>query len=98
MHWRDIIRRPIVTEKGYYLANDLDQYGFVVDARANKIQIRQAIEKAFGVSVSKVRVSNLPAKSGRSYRTRKMRIRRPAYKKAIVTLSDGSIDLFEGVG
>lgn len=97
MHWREIIRRPIITEKGGYQSS-IDQYAFVVDARANKIQIREAIEKAFPVQVGKVRVMNMPAKRARSYRTRRMRIRRPAYKKAIVTLVDGSIRLFEGVG
>lgn len=98
MHWREIIRRPITTEKSYYTASELDQYAFVVDSRANKIQIKQAIERAFDVKVEKVRVANMPAKLGRSYRTRRMRIRKPAYKKAIVTLEEGSIDLFEGVG
>ncbi|MCA9980274.1 MAG: 50S ribosomal protein L23 [Anaerolineales bacterium] len=98
MHWREIIRRPVVTEKGYYMAGELEQYAFVVDARANKIQIRDAVERAFDVRVSKVRVMNMPAKMARSYRTRRMRVRRSAYKKAIVTLEDGSIELFEGVG
>ena len=97
MHWRDIIREPIVTEKSGYQSSELDQYAFVVDARANKIQIKEAIEKAFDVEVEKVRVANMPAKVGRSARTRKMRTRKSAYKKAIVTLADGSIELFEGV-
>ena len=97
LHWRDIIREPIVTEKSSYQSSELDQYAFVVDARANKIQIKEAIEKAFDVEVEKVRVANMPAKVGRSARTRKMRTRKSAYKKAIVTLADGSIELFEGV-
>jgi large subunit ribosomal protein L23 len=98
MHWREIIRRPLVTEKGYYMANNLDQYAFVVDGRANKIQVRDAVERAFDVRVSKVRIMNMPAKAGRSYRTRRMRVRRQAYKKAVVTLEEGRIALFEGVG
>lgn len=97
LHWRDIIREPIVTEKSGYQSSELDQYAFVVDSRANKIQIKEAIEKAFDVEVEKVRVANMPAKIGRSARTRKMRTRKSAYKKAIVTLADGSIELFEGV-
>ena len=52
MHWRDIIRTPIVTEKSGYQATELDQYAFVVDARANKIQIKEAVEKAFDVVVA----------------------------------------------
>lgn len=99
MHWREVIRRPLITEKSYYMANELGQYAFVVTGQANKIQIKQAIEKAFdGVKVDKVRVVNMPAKQGLSYRTRRMRIRKPAYKKAIVTLGEGKIELFEGVG
>lgn len=98
MHWRDVIKRPVITEKSSYQAADLEQYVFVVALKANKIQIKEAVEKAFDVSVGKVRVANMPAKRARSYRTRRMRIRKPAYKKAIVTLDDGSIDLFEGVG
>ena len=98
MHWREIIRRPVVTEKSSYQATELRQYVFVVHNRANKIQIKQAIENAFDVTVGKVRVMNMPAKVGRSYRTRRMRIRKSAYKKAIVTLDEGSIAIFEGVG
>ncbi len=96
MHWRDIIRRPIITEKSNYQSS-LDQYAFVVDMRANKLQIAEAIERAWpNTKVDKVRVMVMPAKRGR--RLRKMVQRKPAYKKAIVTLSEGSIDVFEGVG
>lgn len=98
MHWREVIRRPVVTEKSSYQASALRQYVFVVNGNANKIQIKQAIENAFDVSVGKVRVANMPAKLGRSARTRRMRIRKSSYKKAVVTLSEGSIALFEGVG
>lgn len=97
MHWREIIRRPIITEKSGFQASELSQYAFMVDSRANKIQIKEAIEKAFSVTVDKVRVLNMPAKRGRSYRNRQLRVRKSQYKKAIVTLSEGSIDLFEGV-
>jgi large subunit ribosomal protein L23 len=96
MHWREIIRRPLMTEKSTRQASDLQQYTFVVDSRANKLQIREAIELAWpDVTVDKVRVANMPAKRAR--RWRRMTIRKPGWKKAIVTLSDGSIELFEGV-
>lgn len=97
IHWRNIIRRPVVTEKSNYMADELNQYAFVVDDRANKMQIRQAVELAWPeVSVEKVRVVNMPAK--RSRRLRRMAIRKQGWKKAIVTLAPGdSIDLFEGV-
>ncbi len=97
MHWRNIIRRPVVTEKSNYLADMQNQYTFVVDSRANKLQIKQAIELAWpDVSVDKVRVANMPAK--RSRRMRTMAVRKSGWKKAVVTLAPGdSIDLFEGV-
>lgn len=97
MHWRNIIRRPVVTEKSNYLADLQNQYTFVVDSNANKLQIKQAIELAWpDVSVEKVRVANMPAK--RSRRWRAMTVRKPGWKKAVVTLAPGDrIDLFEGV-
>lgn len=97
MHWREIIRRPVITEKSNILASELNQYTFVVDSRANKMQIREAIELAWpNVDVEKVRVANMPAKRAR--RWRRMTVRKPGWKKAIVTLAPGdTIDLFEGV-
>ena len=97
VHWREIIRRPVITEKTNYMASENNQYTFVVDSRANKLQVKEAVELAWpDVFVEKVRISNMPAKRAR--RWRRMIIRKPGYKKAIVTLSSGSIDLFEGVG
>jgi large subunit ribosomal protein L23 len=97
LHWREIIRRPVVTEKSNYLADEYNQYTFVVDARANKMQIKQAIELAWPeVSVEKVRVANMPAKRAR--RWRRIAVRKSGWKKAVVTLGPGdSIELFEGV-
>lgn len=96
MHWREIIRRPIVTEKSNFLADVNNQYSFVVDSRANKMQIKQAVELAWDVDVEKVRVANMPAKRAR--RWRRIAVRKPGWKKAVVTLAPGdSIDLFEGV-
>lgn len=97
MHWRNIIRRPVVTEKSSFLADVSNQYTFVVDSRANKLQIKQAVELAWpNVSVDKVRVANMPAK--RSRRWRSVSVRKSGWKKAVVTLEPGdSIDLFEGV-
>ena len=97
IHWRNIIRRPVVTEKSNYLVDAENQYTFVVDDNANKIQIKQAVELAWpDVTVEKVRVSNMPAKRGRS--GRRITIRKAGWKKAIVTLEAGdSIDMFEGV-
>ncbi len=97
LHWREIIRRPVVTEKSNFLADQLNQYTFVVNSRANKMQVKQAIELAWpDVSVEKVRIANMPAKRAR--RQRRITVRKAGWKKAIVTLEPGgSIDLFEGV-
>lgn len=97
MHWREVIRRPLVTEKSNILASEENQYTFVVDSRANKMQIKEAIELAWpNVIVEKVRVANMPAKRARRFR--RVAVRKPGWKKAIVSLAPGtSIDLFEGV-
>lgn len=95
MHWRNIIRRPLITEKSN-MGAEMGQYTFIVDGRANKITIRQAVELAWpNVTVDRVRVMNMPPK--RSRRWRRLEVRKGGYKKAVVTLSSGSIELFEGV-
>lgn len=96
MHWREVLRRPIITEKSNFQSSELNQYAFVVADNANKNQIKEAVELAWpNVTVGKVRVANMPAK--RSRRFRAIAVRKRGYKKAIVTLESGSIDLFEGV-
>ena len=97
MHWREIIRRPVVTEKTNFMASELNQYTFVVDVRANKHQIKQAIELAWpDVSVEKIRVANMPPKRAR--RWRRITVRKSGWKKAVITLAEGNrIELFEGV-
>lgn len=97
MHWREIIRRPLITEKSTIMASEQNQYTFVVDFRANKRLVKQAVELAWPeVVVEKVRIANMPAKRAR--RWRRTTVRKPGWKKAIVTLAPGSsIDLFEGV-
>ena len=97
IHWRNIIRRPIVTEKSSYQVDLHNQYTFAVDSRANKVQVKEAVELAWpDVTVEKVRIANMPPKRAR--RWRRVTTRKPGWKKAIVTLSPGdSIELFEGV-
>jgi large subunit ribosomal protein L23 len=97
MHWREVIRRPVVTEKSNQQVDSHNQYTFVVHPQVNKLQVKQAIELAWpNVTVEKVRIANMPAK--RSRRFRRLTTRKTGWKKAIVTLEPGdSIDLFEGV-
>jgi large subunit ribosomal protein L23 len=96
MHVYDIIKRPIVTEKSNAQADALKQYSFEVDTRANKIQVKDAVETAFSVKVLEVNIVNIPPKRG--HYGRLMVIKKPAFKKAVVTLAPGSsIQFFEGV-
>lgn len=103
MHLYEVLKRPLLTEKTTYL-RDLNQYAFEVDGRANKDQIKQAIEEVFKVDVIAIRVINQPAKRRRYARSRqigkkaKQAVRRAAWKKAIVRLAANQrIELFEGV-
>lgn len=93
IHLYDIIRRPVITEKSTRLSEENNVYVFEVDTRANKAQIKDAVESVFDVDVLKVRTAIMPAKMGR--RMRKTYIRKKAWKKAYVTVRPGqSIDLF----
>jgi len=91
---RDVIVRPIVSEKSYTLI-DQGKYTFEVDPRANKTEIKLAIEKIFDVTVSSVNTIN---RQGKTRRTRFGMGKRKDTKRAIVTLSSGSIDIFTAVG
>ncbi|MBC8445606.1 MAG: 50S ribosomal protein L23, partial [Chloroflexi bacterium] len=83
-----IIIRPIDTEKTRYQASELGQYTFEVDRRANKIQVRQAIEAIYDKNVVAVNVMNMPAKASKRRGRRRM-VRRPQWKKAVVTVAEG---------
>ncbi len=91
---RDVIIRPVVSEKSYALL-DHGVYTFVVASSANKIEIRQAVEAIFNVRVANVNTLNRQGKRKRNRRTFTMGTR-PDTKRAIVTLAEGDrIDLFE---
>ena len=91
---RDIIIRPVVSEKSYALL-DNGVYTFVVDRRASKIEIRDAVESIFNVRVEKVNTLNRKGKRKRNRRQFTFGTR-PDTKRAIVTLAPGArIDLFE---
>ena len=94
MNATDVIKGPVITEKGT-LVNELgNQVVFRVDPRANKVEIRQAVERLFKVKVEKVRTSRLLGKIRRVGRSVG---KRSDWKKAYVTLAEGSrIDFFEG--
>ena len=90
---RDILIKPIVSEKSYGLMDE-GKYTFEVDPRANKTEIKIAVEQIFGVKVASVNTIN---RKGKVRRTRFGLGKRKDVKRAIVTLAgDGAIDIFSG--
>jgi large subunit ribosomal protein L23 len=90
-----VILRPVISEKSYNLIESEGQYTFEVDRRANKNQIKRAVESAFDVMVQKVNTVNVRSKPKRQGLTRG---RTATWKKAVVKLVEGDrIELFEGV-
>jgi len=94
----DIIIKPVLTEQSYDQI-PLKKYTFIVDPKANKTEIKKAIEEVFGVKVEKVNTLNQQGKLVRSGRYGRLYGRKAAVKKAYVTLTKGSkaIDFFEGM-
>ena len=87
---QDLIRKPVISEKSIK-KTETGEYTFVVSRNANKTEVKKAIESQFKVKVKSVRTMNMPAKK----RTRGKTIGRiSAYKKAIVKLKSGKIDVF----
>ncbi len=90
-----VIQKPLLTEKGTRLKEEANQYLFRVDKRANKVEIKRAIEELFKVTVVDVRT--LPV-LGKAKRLGRFQGKMPDWKKAIATLKAGdSIELYEGV-
>lgn len=88
----NIIIKPLVTEQGMHFANTKNAYSFEVNKKANKVQIRGAVEKLYNVKVTDVRTANVKGKPRRRGRT--MGITK-SWKKAVVVLhEDYHIDLF----
>ena len=94
----EILKKPLVTEKAT-AQNESGKYGFVVDRRANKVQIREAVEKMYGVTVEKVRTMNYQGKYKSRYtKTKVLTGRTTSYKKAIVQVAEGEIiDFYSGI-
>lgn len=93
---KTILIKPMITEKTERLSEGLNQYSFVVNKKANKIEIKKAVEDMYKVDVKAVNTIIMPAKNKmRNTRSGVLRGRTSAFKKAIVTLADGeSIDFF----
>ncbi len=94
----EVLRRPLITEKTNYQNADLHQYAFEVTRDATNVLVKDAVEQLFDVNVVRVNMINVAPKRTRQTRNHQVKVRRKAYKKAIVTLAPGdSIAIFEGV-
>jgi large subunit ribosomal protein L23 len=94
VHLYEVLRRPMITEKGAGL-QEQNKYVFEVASGANKSQIKQAVEKAFSVTVTAVNVMTV---HGKTRRVGRRQVLTPSTKKAIVSLKPGDkIEIFEGV-
>ena len=100
--YQKLLIKPVLTEKMAIMQERENKYAFIVEKSANKVQIKDAIEKKFDVVVAKVATMNIDGKlkqmttksNGRTIRTQG---RRSGYKKTIITLQDGySIDFVSG--
>ncbi|HSL79148.1 MAG TPA: 50S ribosomal protein L23 [Pseudolabrys sp.] len=92
---RDVIIRPVVTERSTILADDSGKYTFIVNRDANKIEIKNAVQSLFDVKVRDVRTANFRGKIRRVGRSVG---KKPSFKKAVVTLAEGErIDVYEGI-
>ncbi|MFD1542527.1 50S ribosomal protein L23 [Nonomuraea guangzhouensis] len=93
---RDIIIKPVVSEKSYGLIDENNKYTFLVRNSANKTQVKIAVEQIFGVKVTSVNTIN---RQGKRKRTRTGFGKRPDTKRAIVSLVEGDrIDIFGQIG
>lgn len=95
----NILIKPIITEKATNDSELFNRYAFVVDKRANKLEIKDAVETAYGVTISSVKTLNYPVKRNTKY-TKKGLVTgmKSAYKKAIVQLAEGeSIDFYNNL-
>lgn len=95
----NILLKPIVTEKMTEQGEDLNRYGFIVDNKANKLQIKEAVEEMYGVTVNNVNTMRYLGKQKSRYtKSGIIEGRGKSYKKAIVTLADGEkIDFYSNI-
>jgi len=95
----DIILKPIITEKMTDKSEKLNQFGFIVHKRANKLQIKKAVEELYGVEVLTVNTMNYKGKNSWRYtKTGIISGKKADFKKAIVTLPEGeTIDFYSNI-
>jgi large subunit ribosomal protein L23 len=93
---KGILIKPIISEKAELLSESKNQYSFVVNKKANKVEVRKAVEEMYSVTVASVNTMIMPAKAkNRNTRSGLIKGRVSSFKKAIITLSEGEeIDFF----
>ena len=94
-----IIKKPVITEKMTAISEKLNRYAFIVDVRANKLQIKKAVQDLYGVQVAAVNTMRYDGKLKSRYtKAGVVQGKRDAFKKAIVTLAKGeTIDFFSNI-
>ena len=94
-----VLIKPIITEKATNDSELFNRYAFVVDKRANKLEIREAVAEAYGVEIESVRTMNYPVKRNTKFtKSGLVQATKGGYKKAIVQLAEGeSIDFYSNI-
>jgi large subunit ribosomal protein L23 len=99
MNLSEVLVKPILTEKANSQQEKLRRYAFRVNRKANKLEIKKAVEDFYGVTVVDVNTSVVPGKNKTRFtKAGYVQGRKPAYKKALITVADGeSIDLYAAI-
>jgi len=95
----NILIKPIITEKATNNSELFNRYSFVVNKKANKLEIKDAVEKAYGVTIKSVKTMNYPVQRNTKYtKSGIVQAMKGAYKKAIVQLAEGeNIDFYSNI-
>jgi large subunit ribosomal protein L23 len=95
----DVLIKPVLSEKVNSLSEKFNRYTFIVNRKANKLEIKKAVEEFYGITVEDVNTINVPSKvKQRNTKSGLLTGRKPAKKKAIVTVAEGdSIDLYGNI-
>lgn len=99
MKLSDVLLKPVLSEKVNKLSEKLNRYTFIVDRKANKLEIKKAVEAFYGVQVLEVNTLVMPSKAkSRNTKSGIISGRKPAKKKAIVSVAEGeTIDLYSNI-
>ncbi|HEU5052729.1 MAG: 50S ribosomal protein L23 [Ginsengibacter sp.] len=99
MKTSDVLIKPVLSEKVNRLSEKFNRYTFIVNRKANKLEIKKAVEEFYGITVEDVNTINVPSKvKQRNTKSGLLTGRKPAKKKAIVTVAEGdTIDLYSNI-